>query len=64
MQQKPNEIFLKKTLLEIFSSHMYASFGTFYVQIGLLRKVSLKAILMTHETKRENKAFLYIDNII
>ena len=28
-----NEIFLKKTLLEVGSSHLYASFGTFCVQI-------------------------------
>ena len=29
-----NKIFLKKTLIEVGSSHLYASFGTFCVQIG------------------------------
>ena len=31
-----NTIFLKKTLKEVGSSHLYASFGTFCVQIGHL----------------------------
>ena len=31
-----NTIFLKKTLIEVGSLHLYASFGTFYVQIGWL----------------------------
>ena len=29
-----NKIFLKKTLIEVGSAHLYASFDTFYVQIG------------------------------
>ena len=33
-----NKIFLKKTLTEFGSSHLYASFGTFCVQIGQLLK--------------------------
>ena len=28
--------YLKKTLIEVGSSHIYASFGTFFVQIGQL----------------------------
>ena len=32
---KPN-IFFEKTLIEICSPHLYASFGTFCVQIGQL----------------------------
>ena len=31
-----NKILLKKTLREVGSSHLYASFGTFWVQIGQL----------------------------
>ena len=31
-----SNIFLKKTLLEVYSSHLYASFGTFCEQIGQL----------------------------
>ena len=31
-----NKIFLKKTLREVSNSHLYASFGTFCVQIGQL----------------------------
>ena len=29
-----NKIFLKKNLIEVGSSHLYATFGTFWVQIG------------------------------
>ena len=33
-----NKIFLKKAILEVGSSHLYASFGTFCIQIGQLLK--------------------------
>ena len=39
--RKQQSILLKKTLIEVYSSHLHASFGTFCVQIGQLFETQL-----------------------